>query len=44
MSAPTSPTSPEVGTTLPELALYGDPTWHRERLCALHGLGAEEAK
>ena len=19
--------------------LYGEPTWHRERVCALHGLG-----
>lgn len=22
-------------------ALYGEPTWHRERVCRIHGLGAE---
>ncbi len=22
-------------------ALYGEPTWHRERVCAFHGLGAD---
>ncbi len=21
--------------------LYGEPAWHRERVCAFHGLGAE---
>lgn len=24
--------------------LYGTPTWHRERVCALHGLGEEAAR
>ena len=23
-------------------ALFGEPTWHRERLCALHGLGGDQ--
>ena len=23
-------------------ALYGDPVWHRERICRIHGLGAHE--
>lgn len=25
-------------------ALYGTPSWHRERVCALHGLGTEVAR
>lgn len=25
-------------------ALYGTPTWHRERVCALHGLGTEVSR
>jgi alkylation response protein AidB-like acyl-CoA dehydrogenase len=24
-------------------ALYGEPSWHRERVCRIHGLGGEQA-